>query len=153
MKRELADGLSIRRGEVDEAVALARLASEVDDPSSAAALDLLAAAGRVFVGVSDDPAELLGLAAAGEFDGALAVESLGVLTSQRGRGIGSALVTTIEEYGRWAYFRHRALIVAAATAKPQNSCSRRGYLALDAARLPPALAQRAAGRTVLNKRL
>jgi ribosomal protein S18 acetylase RimI-like enzyme len=151
VKRELADGLSIRRGEVDEAVALARLASEVDDPSSAAALDLLAAAGRVFVAVSDDPAELLGLAAAGEFDGALAVESLGVLTSQRGRGIGSALVTTIEEYGRWAYFG--IVLIVARDGEATEFLFRRGYLALDAARLPPALAQRAAGRTVLSKRL
>jgi ribosomal protein S18 acetylase RimI-like enzyme len=151
VKRELADGLSIRRGEVDEAVALARLASEVDDPSSAAALDLLAAAGRVFVAVSDDPAELLGLAAAGEFDGALAVEGLGVLTSQRGRGIGSALVTTIEEYGRWAYFG--IVLIVARDGEATEFLFRRGYLALDKARLPPALAQRAAGRTVLSKRL
>ncbi|MCZ8100964.1 MAG: GNAT family N-acetyltransferase [Alsobacter sp.] len=151
MKRELADGITIRFGAVDEAPRLALIARRAGDPIEAEIIDAFAAAGRVFVAqdlLGDVP---IGLAAVGELDGILAVESLCVLPDWRGRGIGSALLTSVEEYGRWAFFG-QALIVPR-TAPAAEFLFRRGWLTIDSGGMPPDVARLGNGNAVLTRRL
>ena len=151
MKRELADGITIRFGVVDEAPQLAILAREAGDPIQADIIDAFAAAGRVFVAQDIDSGRPVGLAAVGELDGLLAVESLCVLPDWRGRGIGSALVTSVEEYGRWAFFSQALAVPREAAA--ETFLFRRGWLAIDPARMPKDVARLGGGRPVLARRL
>ena len=151
MKRELADGITLRFGAVDEAVRLAALSGAAGDPVEAGIIDAFAAAGRVFVAQDVAGDQAVGLAAVGEVDGVLAVESLCVLPAWRGRGIGSALVTSVEEYGRWAFFA-QALMVPR-TQAAEAFLFRRGWLAVDRARMPDTVARLGAGRPVLARRL
>lgn len=151
MKRELADGISIRFGAVDEAPQLAILARAAGDPVDAEIIDAFAAAGRVFVAQDVESERPVGLAVVGELDGVLAVESLCVLPDWRGRGIGSALVTSVEEYGRWAFFAQALVVPREAAA--EAFLFRRGWLAVDPARMPEDVARLGAGRPVLTRRL
>jgi len=151
MNRELADGITIRFGAVDEAPRLAVIARRAGDPIEAEIIDAFAAAGRVFVAqdlLGDVP---IGLSAVGVLDVILAVESLCVLPDWRGRGIGSALLTSVEEYGRWAFFG-QALIVPR-TAPAAEFLFRRGWLTIDSGRMPPDVARLGNGNAVLTRRL
>lgn len=151
MKRELSDGITIRFGAVDEAPELALLSRQAGDPVSADVIDAFAAAGRVFVAQDAETERPVGLAAVGELDGILAVESLCVLPTWRGRGIGSALVTSVEEYGRWAFFG-QALIVPRSV-EAAEFLFRRGWLAIDPDRMPAHVARLGRGSPVLTRRI
>lgn len=150
MRRELADGIAIRYAEDGEADALFGLAAEAGFPADLVLLEALAIAGRVFVAARDN-GERLGVAAVGDLDGMMTVETLAVLPAARRQGVGSALVTTVEEYARWAYY-------ASVLAVPQDADAadfmfRRGYLALDAGRLPDAVSRLGHGKAVVAKKL
>ncbi|MHB2166587.1 GNAT family N-acetyltransferase [Alsobacter sp. R-9] len=150
MKRKLADGLSIRFAAVGEAPVLADLARRAGDPVEADLIDAYAAAGRVFVGQDVATDEAVAVAVVGELDGVLAVESLCVLEDWRGRGVGTALLTAVEEFARWAFFG-QGLITARSRAAV-DFLFRRGWLAVDAARMPEDVRRLGAGRPVLTKR-
>ncbi|GGH08519.1 hypothetical protein GCM10007036_04040 [Alsobacter metallidurans] len=150
MKRELADGVAIRYAADGEADALFALAAEAGCPADLVLMEALGIAGRVFVAERAN-GERLGVAAVGDLDGMMTVETLAVLPPARRQGVGSALVTTVEEYARWAYY-------ASVLAVPQDADAtdfmfRRGYLALDAGRLPEAVTRLGHGKAVVAKKL
>jgi ribosomal protein S18 acetylase RimI-like enzyme len=151
VKRELADGLSIRYAEGSESDALFALAARSGHPVDLPMLEALSIAGRGFVAVRDDTGEFVGVAAVGDIDGMMTVETLAVAPDARRQGVGSALVTTVEEYGRWAYYA--SVLAVPQDAEAAEFMFRRGYLALDEARTPDAVARLGHGRPVVTKRL
>jgi GNAT superfamily N-acetyltransferase len=74
-----------------------------------------------------------------------------VLPEWRGRGIGSALVTSVEEFGRWAFFGQALAVPRDAAA--EAFMFRRGWLAVDPARMPADVARLGDGCPVLTRRL
>jgi N-acetylglutamate synthase-like GNAT family acetyltransferase len=151
VKRELKDGYAIRYATVEDAVLLARLATDGGDPIAADMIAALAADRRVFMAEEEGGGEAVGIAATGEIGGAMAVEALAVLPAARGHGVGSALLTTVEEFGRWAFFP--SVIAVARTPASGEFLFRRGYLSADPERLPPDLVRLGHGMPVLVKRL
>jgi N-acetylglutamate synthase-like GNAT family acetyltransferase len=150
VKRELADGIAIRYAEEGEADALFGLAAAAGHPADLVLVEALAIAGRVFVAVRHD-GERVGVAAVGDLDGMMTVETLAVLPAARRQGVGSALVTTVEEYARWAYYA--SVLAVPQDADASNFLFRRGYLALDAGRLPEAVTRLGHGKAVVVKKL
>ena len=150
MKRELADGYALRFAHDGDGADLAGIAARAGSPADAAVLDVLAAANRVFVVDAADGATV-GLAAVGETEGLCLVEALAVLPEHRRRGAGSALLTSVEEFARWAYYA--AVVVPLVDAAAAPFLFRRGYLAADADRLTGALAERAGPAGLAVRRL
>jgi GNAT superfamily N-acetyltransferase len=150
VKRELEDGYAIRYAAVEDAVLLSRLATEGGDPVAADVIAALAADRRVFM-AEDVAGQAVGLAATGQVAGALALEALAVLPIARQCGIGSALLTTVEEFARWAFFP--SIVAVSRNPAGGQFLFRRGYLCADADRMPPDFVQLGHGSPVLVKRL
>jgi len=150
VKRALAGGYALRFAREGDGAGLAGVAGRAGCPVDAAVLDVLAAANRVFV-VDDVSGTPAGLAAVGEAEGLCVVEALGVLPEHRRRGAGSALLTSVEEFARWAYYA--AVVVPLVDAAATPFLFRRGYLAADADRLTGTLAARAGPAGLVVRRL
>jgi GNAT superfamily N-acetyltransferase len=150
VKRELADGYALRFARDGDGASLADIATRAGAPVDAAVLDVLAAANRVFV-VDDVFGMPAGLAAVGEAEGLCLVEALGVLPGHRRHGAGSALLTSVEEFARWAYYA--AVVVPLVDAAATPFLFRRGYLAADAGRLTGGLADRSGPAGLVVRRL
>ena len=150
MKRELADGYALRFARDGAGACLADIARRAGSPVDAAVLDVRAAANRVFV-VDDVTGTPAGLAAVGEAEGLCLVEALGVLPEHRCRGAGSALLTSVEEFARWAYYA--AVVIPLRDTDAVHFLFRRGYLAADADRLTGTLADRSGLAGLVVRRL
>ena len=150
MKRELADGYTLRFARDGDGADLAGVAARAGSPADAAVLDVLAAASRVFVVDAADGTPV-GLAAVGEAEGQCVVEALGIIAEHRRRGAGSALLTSVEEFARWAYYP--AVVIPLRDTDAVHFLFRRGYLAADADRLTGALAERSGPAGLVVRRL
>jgi N-acetylglutamate synthase-like GNAT family acetyltransferase len=151
VKRDLRDGYAIRYAAVDDAVLLAQLARAGGSPYAAGLIAALAADRRVFMAEDEGSGHAVGLAAIGEIGGSLVVEALAVLPVARQRGIGSALLASVEELGRWAL--HPMVIAVARNARAGAFLAHRGYIAADPDRMPADLDRIGDGMPVLVKRL
>lgn len=115
-----------------------------DATMPAEALDLLRDAGTLWVAVdrSDAP---VGFCAAGDLDGFLHVHELSVAFAHQRYGLGTALMATAVDYGRWAFVP--AVTLTTDRELPWNKpfYAKLGFVELRPDGLPPGLAAKLAG--------
>lgn len=107
------------------------------------ALDLCRAAGTLWVATDRDGAPV-GFLAAGALDGFLHVHELSVARAHQRRRLGTALMATAIDFGRWAFVP--AITLTTDRLLPWNKpfYAKLGFVELEASGLPPAHAAKRA---------
>ena len=147
-----AQGWRVAPAGPEDSAALMRLAAETGSRLQHAALDILLADGRVWAARSDgEKHRLIGLAAAGDLDGALTIEAMGVAPTWRGRGVGDALLAEVERFARWAYYP--AMFAFPPTRPETRFYQAHGFILVEPERVSGPLKRRARGMPPVVKRL